>query len=272
MIGIGPSKGPRPSWRLGPQWAMRGMQLAFLAVVFGAWQLLSEAGRIGGVSPPIEVVSSLFDIVGRGEVWDPLLDTMWAWLVGLVLAVLIAVPIGFVLGRSSLLYRMSRLVIDFCRTIPSLALLPLALLLYGTGVRSKVLLIVFACVWPMLLQTIYGVRDIDAVAHDTFRSYRIRRRDVVTRLVLPTSWPYLATGMRLAATVSLLLTLSTEIVAPAPGLGQRIAVAQVGGAISEMYAYIFIAGLVGVLINLLFTKVERFTLRWHPSQREKVTS
>ncbi len=207
MIGVGPRKGPHPSRGMDPQWTMRGLQLAFLAAVSAAWQLLSRDGRLGGVSPPSEVVSSLFEIVGRGEVWDPLLDTLSAWLIGLGLAVLIAVPIGFVLGRSWLLYRMSRLVIDFCRTIPSLALLPLALLLYGTGVRSKVLLIVFACVWPLLLQTIYGVRDIDTVAHDTFRSYRIRRRDVVTRLVLPTSWPYLATGLRLAATVSLLLAL-----------------------------------------------------------------
>lgn len=250
-------------------WATK---LTFVALVLAAWQLLGGRGTLSGVPTASDCLSTLADLVRDGDVWSPLGETLKAWAIGLALSAAIAIPIGFLLGASSLAYRMTRLLIDFCRTIPTLALLPLAVLLYGSGLGSTLLLVVFACVWPILLQTIYGVRDIDAVVRETCRSYRISRWQWRRRVVLPSAGPYIATGLRIAAAISLLLVLSSEILIPVPGIGQAIVVAQLGGAISEMYAWIVLAGLVGVAINAVFVRLERIVLHWHPSQRKAASA
>ena len=124
--------------------------------------------------------------------------------------------------------------------------------------------------WAVLLQVIYGVRDVDPVARDVFRSFRVRRSDVILRLILPTAAPYIATGLRLAAAICLLLTLSVQIVIAAPGIGQQIVLAQLGGAIAKMYAYIVLSGVLGIALNAIFVAIERAALHWHPSFRGEV--
>ena len=252
-------------WKPLMPWATK---LAFVALVLAVWQLLGGRGTLSSVPTASGCLSALAELVGDGSMWSPLGETMKAWSVGLALSAAIAIPIGFLLGASSLAYRMTRLIIDFCRTIPALALLPLAVLLYGSGLGSTLLLTVFACVWPIMLQTIYGVRDIDAVVRETCRSYRVNRWQWRWRVVLPSAGPYIATGLRIAAAISLLLVLSTEILIPVPGIGQAIMVAQLGGAVSEMYAWIVLAGLVGIAINAVLVRLERTVLHWHPSQRK----
>ncbi|MFD0692397.1 ABC transporter permease [Actinomadura fibrosa] len=246
-------------------WAVKAGFVALLAAV---WEAAVRFGDLGTFPAPTELCRALTDLVGDGEIGGPVLDTLTSWALGLLVSAAIGVPVGLVLGVSASAYRLCRFLLDFLRTIPSLALVPLAVLLYGSGLGSKMLLIVFTCVWPILLQTVYGVRDIDPVAAETCRSYRIRPSHRALFLILPSAAGYLATGVRIAAGVSLLISLSAEIIIPSPGIGQAITSAQLGGAIPAMYAWIAVAGVLGVLINLLFTRVERRALRWHPSQRQ----
>lgn len=245
-------------------------KIGFVFATLAVWQVLVVTDRLRFVPSPIDVGLALVDVCASGEVWSPLGTTILAWAISFSLAVGVGVAIGFPLGSSSLAYRMSGLVLDFCRTIPTLALVPLAILLYGTGVESTVLLASFGAVWAVLLQTIYGVRDVDPLARDVFRSCRATRREVLIRLVLPTATPYIATGVRLAAAISLLLTLSAQIIMPAPGLGEQIVVSQLGGAIPQMYAYIALCGLLGVGLNAVFVALERGVLHWHPAHRKEV--
>jgi ABC-type nitrate/sulfonate/bicarbonate transport system permease component len=253
---------PPGAWRV---WAGKA---GFVAALLAVWEAAARFDALGTVPAPSELCRALAGLVGDGELGGPLLDTLASWALGLTASAAIGVPIGLVLGVSANAYRPCRFLLDFLRTIPSLALVPLAVLLYGSGLGSKMLLIIFACVWPILLQTVYGVRDIDPVAAETCRSYRIRPGQRALFLILPSAAGYLATGVRIAAGVSLLISLSAEIIVPSPGIGQAITTAQLGGAIPAMYAWIVVAGVLGVLINLLFTRVERRALRWHPSQRQ----
>lgn len=246
----------------------KASKVAFIAVLLVAWQLAAGGGNLGAVPVPTEVAKSLISIILDGSVWAPLGVTLAAWAMSFTIACVAGVVIGFFLGASRVVYRMTVFVLDFCRTIPTLALVPLIVLMFGTSIQSTVILASIGAVWAVLLQTIYGVRDVDPVARDTFRSYQIRRSDVLTRLVLPTAAPYIATGLRLAAAICLLLTLSVQIIIAAPGVGQQIVLTGLGGAVAKMYAYIVLSGVLGIAINAIFLSLERRALRWHPSYRE----
>ncbi|MEU6412906.1 ABC transporter permease subunit [Microbispora sp. NPDC046933] len=258
---------PTPRARSMPTGAW-GAKAGFVVAVLAVWEIGIRLGDFGAIPAPTVLGKALVDLIAEGRIAAPVLDTLTSWALGLLVSAAIGVPVGLVLGVSTSIYRLCRFLLDFLRTIPSLALVPLAVLLYGSGLASKTLLITFACVWPIMLQTVYGVRDIDPVAEETCRSYRIRPVQRALFLILPSAAGYLATGLRIAAGVSLLLSLSAEIIIPAPGIGQEITMAQLGGAVPTMYAWIVAAGVLGIVINFLFARVERRALRWHPSQRQ----
>lgn len=253
-----------------PQLSRMAPRVGFVLLALAVWQAFAAGGRLGAVPSPVEVGGALGGLFASGGVWAPLAITLAAWAVSFVLSVAVGFAIGFPLGASRLAYRMSAFTLDFLRTIPTLALVPLVILLFGSGAPSTVLLAFFGAVWAVALQTIYGIRDVDPVARDTYRAYRVGRRDRLLLLTLPSAAPYVATGLRLAAAISLLLTLSAEIVIPAPGMGQQIVLAQLGDAVPQMYAYVVLSGLVGVGINAAFVALEHAVLSWHPSQRGEV--
>jgi len=167
---------------------------------------------------------------------------------------------------------MLRLPIEFLRPIPSVALIPLAVLMFGTRFPNKLFLVTFACIWPLLFQAIYGVQDVDPVAMDTARAFGFGRLQRLALVVLPSATPYIATGLRLASSVALILAVTSELVVGVPGLGSAINIAASGGDFPLMYALIAVAGLLGVSLNAIFAQVEGRALRWHPSQRSEAVA
>jgi len=217
-----------------------------------AWRLLEEAGT-----------AALWTSVGR---------TVQGWALGLAIAVAIAVPAGIVIGSTPLLHRATRAVTEFLRPIPSVALIPLVIVLYGSTIRSTVILVVYAAFWQVLVQVLYGVADVDPVARDTARSYGLGAWDRLRFLLWPTALPYVVTGVRLATSVALILAVTGELVIGSPGLGKEIDLAQQGGAVPTVYALILVTGLLGVLANVGARLVERRVLAWHPSERREVAA
>src|SRR5690606_30505559 len=143
------------------------------------------------------------------------------------------------------LLRSFRLIIEALRPIPAVALIPLAVLVFGIDGMTKVVLIAFSVFWPMLFQVIYGVRDVDAVARDTFLSYRLGFWTRIRYLLLPSAAPYFMTGLRISASIALVASVATELGIGAPGLGAAIHAAQSSGAHPEEYAYIIATGMLG---------------------------
>ena len=135
------------------------------------------------------------------------------------------------------------------------------------GLQSKVFLATFASFWPLLIQTIYGVQDVDPVATDTARSFQLGRLERMWRITVPSAVPYIATGIRISSAVALILCVTAELVIGSAGLGREINSARSGGNIDLMYAMIVATGLLGWLLNIAATMVERRVLHWHPSQR-----
>lgn len=251
------------SWR-GPALGLVGIA-GFLAL----WEIVSRAGLVDARYLPAAstVLRQAVENLGTSGFWTAAGHTMLGWALGLLIAAVAAAVLGILIGSSSFLRDATRSTIEFLRPIPSVALIPLAVLLYGTSLQSTLLLVVYASFWQVLIQVLYGVGDVDPVADDTARSYGLGPLARLRHLVWPTALPYLMTGLRLGAAVALILAITGELVIGGGGLGEQIALAKSGGAVERMYALILQAGLIGVLINVAARAVERVVLSWHVSVR-----
>lgn len=239
--------------------------LGFLVV----WQLIPTLGLINP-----QYLPTVTDVLGRLSeeardlaFWRRLGFTMKSWAIGLSLATLAAVVLGTVIGLVPVLRQATHTMVEFLRPIPSVALIPLAVLMFGIQMRAALVIIVYASFWQVFVQVIYGVADVDAVARDTARSFGLTRRQRLSHLVLPTALPYLMTGLRLAAAVALILAITAEMVIGNPGLGRMIELSRSAGDSVGLYALVVVTGVLGLLVNLVFRFIERHSLAWHQSVR-----
>ena len=242
-------------------------------VLFALWELVVRVGLIPETSipPASAAIPELFAQLVEGSLWKAVGNTLQGWALGLGIAIAAGVPAGLLIGSSRWAYRAFRVPIEFLRPIPSVALIPLAVLIYGTGLESKVFLAAFASFWPLLIQTIYGGQDVDPVATDTARAFGLGRFARMWRVTVPSAVPYIATGIRISSAVALILAVTAELVIGSAGLGREINTASSGGNVELMYALIIATGLLGWALNLAAQAVEKRVLHWHPSQWGAVT-
>ena len=242
--------------------------LGFLAT----WEVLPLTGLVDPryLPPASEVLAELGAQFLSAGFWLAVWQTVRAWFLGLLIAAAAAIVLGLVIGSSAVLRRATHTTIEFLRPIPSVALIPLAVLLFGVQLESTLLLVVYASFWQILIQVLYGVADVDTVAQNTARSFGLGRLARVRYVTWPTALPYVITGLRLGAAVALILAVTAQLVIGSPGLGREIALAQSGGAVSAMYAFVLTTGLLGVLINMAMRVLERRALAWHSSVRGEV--
>jgi ABC-type nitrate/sulfonate/bicarbonate transport system permease component len=237
------------------------------------WEIVSRTGTISQNDLPAmsTTVQALWDMVQTGAFWSAFLHTVRGWAIGLGLAIALAVPIGITLGSSEFAASAFRVPIEFLRPIPSAALIPILFLTLGTTLKSEVFLATFGAFWPLLVQTMYGVRDVDPIALDTARSFRVGRSERLRRITLPSALPYIMTGVRISSTVALILAFTAELFMGTPGLGQRMNYLETFGLNDQIYALAVATGLLGLAIHFAVTAVEKRVLRWHPSQRKGVS-
>jgi ABC-type nitrate/sulfonate/bicarbonate transport system permease component len=244
--------------------------LGLLTVVV-VWEVLPRLGVVDAdyLPPFSEVAAALTDQLGTSVFWTALGQTLRGWAIGLGISMVAGIAAGMAIGSVRLLRELTASTIEFLRPIPSVALIPLVVLLYGSQPRSALVLVVYAAFWQVLVQVLYGVADVDPVIRDTARSYRFSRWARFRQVIWPTALPYVVTGFRLAAAVALILEITAELVIGVPGLGQRVGVAKSSAAVDTMYALVLVIGLIGVAVNILARSVERRVLRWHPSVRRE---
>ena len=257
----------------------RGPRALLLGLVgIAAFLLLWEAvTRLGLVNPaylpPATVVfAALARLAGFGAYWLAIGQTLLSWSIGIAIAAAVAVPLGMLIGLSPFLKKFTQTTIEFLRPIPSVGLIPLAVLLFGIKIESTLMLVIYASFWQILIQVLYGVADTDAVAMNTAKSYSFNLWQRIRDVVLPTALPSIMTGLRLAAAVGLILAITAELIIGSPGLGTQIARTQQSGVYENMYALILTTGFLGVLINTGVRWLERRTLSWHESVRGEAVS
>jgi NitT/TauT family transport system permease protein len=256
-----------PAKRRRSHTAVRGFRGA---IGVAAFLVIGEViGRVGIVArnylpPTSDVFAALWRMLCTEGFGYDILVTTGTWLLGLATAVAIGVPAGLLLGSVPTLNEVSRLVIEFLRPIPSVALIPLAVFVFGTGAEMRVFVMTFAAVWPILFNTIYGLMEVDPLTKETARSYGCGWLAVTLRVSLPSAAPFVLTGIRLAAAIALILEVTAELFGGGGrGIGTVISVAIFGsGQKDVVLAATLVTGVLGLLANLAVEMTSRRGLIW----------
>jgi NitT/TauT family transport system permease protein len=248
-----------------PRW-IRG--LVGLAGFLAVWELVSRTGLIRAdfLPPPSQVGLRLVELAGdRGFVAD-VIASLLAWAIAISIATVVAVPVGLVLGQVPVLRRSVQTLVEFLRPIPSVALIPLALITIGSGPSSKISLAIYAAFWPILFNTVYALGEIDPQRIEAARSFGLGRAALLRRVALPSAAPFVMTGIRMSAAIALIVVIATELLtggSRSGGLGTFIEISRSGGgAMDVVLAGALTAGIIGYLVNLVLERAQRQWLGW----------
>jgi NitT/TauT family transport system permease protein len=258
----------------GGRWVRPLRGLIGVAVLFVALESLTRAELVNPtyLPPASSVLLTTGQILLDARFLGNVGGTLAAWAIGMAIAMAIAIPLGLLLGSSWRSYLATATAIEFLRPIPSVALIPLAILLRGRGLDMKVMLVVYASLWPILFNTIYGIREVDPIARDTARAYGFGRLAILWKVSLRSASPFIYTGVRISAAIALILAISVELIAGG-GLGigtWMLANSQTGVPREFLYAGIVVTGLLGLAINSFLVAGEGRLFAWH--QRVRGTS
>jgi NitT/TauT family transport system permease protein len=241
-----------------------GTRSAAILIFLAVWEV---APRIGLVEttwlPPFSAVAqSLGKLLADGSLVEHIGISLQRSLIGFGVAIAIAVPLGLLIAWYRPVADFLDPLLEVFRNTAALALLPVFTLILGIGELSKVSLIAFACVWPILLNTISAVRDVDPLLVKSARSVGLSSPRLFQKVILPAAVPTIFTGIRLAGAASILVLLAAEMVGARAGLGYLINASQSSFLIPEMYAGIVAVSVIGVAFNLVLVRIERRLSRW----------
>jgi NitT/TauT family transport system permease protein len=233
---------------------------------FLLWEVIVRAGLVNKefLPPPSQVLLRVGDLLGEVSFLRDIIATVLAWAIALIISTAVAIPAGLLLGSIPWLRDATRSVVEFLRPIPSVALIPLVLLVIGSGPEAKITLAVYAAVWPILFNTIYALGEIDPVLIETAKSYGTGKTRMLTSVALPHAAPFVFTGVRLSASIALIVVVSTEFLAGAnKGIGEYILEASSSNSrMDYVLAGTVVAGVVGYLINEGLERAGRRMFRW----------
>jgi NitT/TauT family transport system permease protein len=237
---------------------------AGLILLMAVWQFLPEWGVVDKtfVPPFSEVVSAWWHLLKDGTLWYDAKASLVRALGGFAIAVAIGVPLGLLIGWYRLAAEVLNPVLELFRNTAALSLLPVFILIMGIGESSKIAFVAYACVWPVLLNTISGVESVDPLLVKSARSLGLGSFRTFQKVVLPAAVPTIFTGIRLAGSFSLLVLIAAELVGANSGLGFLITYSQQNFAIPNMYAAIITISMIGIVLNQLLLLLERHFSTW----------
>lgn len=250
-------------------WTRGGLGIVGFVVLA---EVLSATGVVSNTAlPPVSaVLGQTVALAGSTRFLTDLAATVGAWALGLAVIVAGGVPIGLLLGSVPGVRGATRAIVEFLRPIPPVALIPLLALVLGPGLRMNITLIVYAGIWPVLFNTIYGLDDVDPLARETLRAFGFGRVAVIRHVSLPAAAPFIATGVRVASSVAIILNIATGIITgriDGSGIGAFISDANNAGDVNLVLAAAVWAGILGLALNGLLLCAERRILPWHSAYR-----
>ena len=246
-----------------------GLAIALPVVLLAIWWVAS-AGSTSFYWPSLHDILAAFPSAWPASSWwSDILPSVGRLLIGYAIALVAGVVLGIALGLVPWLRSLCEPVLEFLRAIPSPVLVPVVALFTGfTGSTPKIITIALGSVWPILLNTVEGVRGLDEVQLDTARSYRVRTRTRLLRIVLPGASPQIAAGARQALSVGVILMVISELFGASSGLGARFVNFQRAFAIPSMWTGIILLGLIGVALSIAFRIAEHYALAWYRGLRQ----
>jgi ABC-type nitrate/sulfonate/bicarbonate transport system permease component len=246
--------------------------LLFLLALLAAWELAARAELINPlvVPPPSRILGVFLDSTLSGQIPMQMIVSMKRAAAGYLLAAAVFIPLGVLMGLSPRLHRALEVIVETLRPVPPPVVIPVALLFFGLEDRMKIFVIFFSCAWPILLNTIDGVRNLDWVLLNTARTFRLSRGRTIARVILPAASPQIMTGLRVSLPIMLILVVISEMIGSTDGIGYFILDSQRRFRVAQMYAGMFALALLGYSLNQLFNLLHRRLLAWHWGMMRRV--
>lgn len=218
---------------------------------------------------PSGIAAACMPLIASGDVFQQTLHTFAAVAMGWSVAAVLGVALGIALGLSSFLRRWSLASFEVLRPLPAIAFLPLALLLFNFSLRTELVLMIYASVWPAFVNTMGGVMQVSPQLREVSRSLRLSRMRTLTQIVLPAAAPAIVTGCRLSMGLTLVMAIIAEMLANPEGLGYAVISELQAMQPERMFVYILYIGVLAICLNSLLTRISDFLLRHHPHVRNR---
>jgi ABC-type nitrate/sulfonate/bicarbonate transport system permease component len=238
--------------------------VAFVLLLLVAWQLLADAHLISPIffPSPLRAIEVLQYRAFDGTLWASLVATTLRMVVGWLLASVIGIAVGAVIGSSRLTRALLNPTLEFIRPLPASAVIPVAILFLGLSNAMSLTVIAFGAVWPVLLASVHGFSSVSPQLTDVSQVLGFKRRDFIRKVALPSALPDIVAGLRVSLALALILTVVTEMQSSLPGLGWDIFFAQRSYRSADLYAGLILLALLGFSANHLILLFERRALRW----------
>jgi ABC-type nitrate/sulfonate/bicarbonate transport system permease component len=243
-------------------------EIAVPILLLVAWQLYTIARDDPKFPRPTTILAEFQDLFLFSQFQTNVVPSLERIFIGFAIAVVLGVALGIPLGLSRIGRSAAMPHIEYWRAIPPPALLPISIiLLHSIGNTQKISFIAFFCIFPVLLNTIDGVRAIEPTLNDTARSYRIPRHERIRRIVFPAALPQIFAGMRTSLALAVIVMVLSEYFSSTDGVGYVLLISKNTFEFKPMWAAILLIGILGYLLNALFLLVERHVLAWHRGWR-----
>jgi len=253
--------------RVKPRWRRSGRALIGVMVAIGLWAAVTSSGVVDtAVFPTVPAF-----LQALADSWPELLQsfgvTLQSWALGMLVGTVLGVTFGVIVGRSYWADAASDIVVRMLRPLPSLALIPVAVLVAGLGVAMTASLVAFTSFWPIFINTRYAVRQIEPRLLDSGRAVGLSGWSLVRLVIAPAIAPGVMTGIRVSVGIAIVVTVSVQLVAGTGGLGGYVLNAQTGGLASQVFVGAAAGGLLGWALNGLFLVATRWVMPWQAAMR-----
>jgi NitT/TauT family transport system permease protein len=219
------------------------------------------------VPTPTATMRALVSELRTGTLAGEIGATVESYAQGLAVAVVVGVVVGVLIGSFRAFLDASSVLIEFLRPIPAVSWIPLAILLFGFGAPMRRWIVAYAALWPILLNALYGARGVDRVLHDVARTSGVGAVGRLVRVTLPASLPSIATGVRISASIGLLVAITAEFVSPTDGVGAYMQRQGNAFRLPELYSAVVLVGLFGYAVNRALRAAERRLVFWAGEER-----
>ena len=224
-------------------------------------------GLEDSVARPSETLGALQQGLSSGELSREIVTTIGRFAQGFAAAIVLGVGFGVIIGSSRTLVAATSGVLEFLRPIPAIVLIPVAMLYLGLGTPMIRFVVAYAAVWPILINTLYGVRGTDRMLHDVARTSGLGPSEQLLRVTLPAAAPSIATGVRVSAPIALLVCVTAEFLTLSGGVGSYMRQRQDAFELPKMFAAIVLTAVLGYVINLVLGAAQRRAVFWSGEER-----
>jgi ABC-type nitrate/sulfonate/bicarbonate transport system permease component len=239
--------------------------IVFLIALIAIWEIASRSELLNPLvmPPPVRILDVFSDLIASGQIPWQILVSMRRAAAGYLLAAAVFIPLGIAMGLSKRIYCLFEVAVEMLRPVPPPVVIPVAMLFFGLEDEMKIFVIFFSCAWPILLNTLDGVRSVDWVLLSTARTFGLSRVKTIRQVILPAASPQIMTGLRVSLPITLILVVISEMVGSTDGIGYFILDSQRRFRVVQMYAGMLSLAILGYTLNQLFNLLHRLLMSWH---------